>query len=280
MPGRNEHPPIPPTSSRDKPLFRDASDRFRAGATFDDDLGSSADGASGYHRVRPGYPAEVIAALTQLAHASSVRTVCDIGAGTGKLTASLADAYPNAEVLAVEPSAAMRAALQITCPEACVLGGTAESTGLESHSVDVAACAQTWHWVDTDAATAELSRVLAPGGVAALVWNTLDVSIPWVHRLSRIMHAGDILRPGFYPTVGKQMELTSEVRVSWEQTLRLEDIVLLARTRSYWLRSKEATRAKVEDNLRWYLGEHLGFGYDEGIALPYRCDAFCYRTAE
>ena len=67
MPGVNEHPPIPPTSARDTPTFRDAADRHRAGATFDNDLQESADGATGYHRVRPGYPPTVIEALTRLA---------------------------------------------------------------------------------------------------------------------------------------------------------------------------------------------------------------------
>ena len=117
-------------------------------------------------------------------------------------------------------------------PAAECLEGTAERTGLEPNSVDVATCAQTWHWVDPTAAGKELTRVLRADGVAMLVWNTLDVSVPWVHRLSRIMHAGDVLRPGFYPEVGPELELVDEVRLAWEQTLTIEDIVLLARTLS------------------------------------------------
>ncbi|WP_049172096.1 class I SAM-dependent methyltransferase [Corynebacterium sp. 239_CJEI] len=277
MLGVNEHPPIPPTSARDTPTFRDAADRHRAGATFDNDLQESADGATGYHRVRPGYPPTVIEALTRLAPHPQV--VADIGAGTGKLTASLADVYRDATLLALDPSTAMRQALMHNVPAAECLEGTAERTGLESNSVDVATCAQTWHWVDPTAASKELTRVLRADSVAMLVWNTLDVSVPWVHRLSRIMHAGDVLRPGFYPEVGPELELVDEVRLAWEQTLTIEDIVLLARTRSYWLRSKPATRAKVEANLHWYLHEHLGHTYEEGIALPYRCDAFYFRAA-
>nr|WP_120491385.1 class I SAM-dependent methyltransferase [Corynebacterium lactis] len=280
MPGTHEHPPVPPTSGRATPQFRDAAQRARAGATFDSDLSASADGATGYHRVRPGYPSQVIDSLRRFLPAGTSPTaIADIGAGTGKLTAPLADAFPGAAVTAVEPSEEMRRALALNCPGAEITGGTAEATGLKTASVDVAACAQTWHWVDTEAATAEFARILAPGGIALLVWNTLDVSVPWVHRLSRIMHAGDILRPGFYPAVGKQLGLAGELRCAWEQTLTIDDIVLLARTRSYWLRSKESVRQKVEANLHWYLAEHLGHGYDEGIALPYRCDAFYYRAA-
>ena len=50
-------------------------------------------------------------------------------------------------------------------------------------------------------------RVLAPNGVLALVWNQLDVTIPWVHRLARIMHAGNVLREGFRPATGEGVEL-------------------------------------------------------------------------
>lgn len=276
VPGDNEHPPIPPTSTRNAPTFRSAAARHRAGATFDDELSTSQDGASGYHRVRPGYPDEVIARLSQLVPTPQV--VADIGAGTGKLTAALADVYPTATLIALDPSAAMRRALCFNIPTARVTDGAAESTGLDNASIEVAACAQTWHWVDSAQATAEISRILAPGGIAMLVWNTLDVSVPWVHRLTRIMHAGDILRPGFYPDVGPELEFVDEVRLTWQQPLSLEDVVLLARTRSYWLRSAPQTRAKVESNLRWYLHEHLGYSYDEDIALPYRCDAFYFRT--
>lgn len=277
VPGVNEHPPIPPTSARDTPTFRTHADRHRAGATFDDELQESLDGTTGYHRVRPGYPPEVSATLTHMAPTPQV--VADIGAGTGKLTAALDDVYRDATILALDPSAAMRQALSHNLPDIQCTDGTAEHTGLATGSVNVATCAQTWHWVDTAAASKEFARILSDDGVAMLVWNNLDVSVPWVHRLSRIMHAGDVLRPGFYPEVGPELTLVDEVRTTWEQTLTLEDIVLLARTRSYWLRSKPATREKVEANLHWYLHEHLGFTYEEGIALPYRCDAFYLRAS-
>ena len=50
--------------------------------------------------------------------------------------------------------------------------------------------------------------------------------------------------------------------------------VMLARTRSYWLRSSPATREKVEANLRWYLHDHLGFAPGDLVSLPYRSDSF------
>src|SRR5699024_1966265 len=111
-------------------------------------------------------------------------------------------------------------------------------------------------------------RVLRPGGVAVLVWNTLDVRVPWVHRLTRIMHAGDVQKPGFVPDVAPPLRIDRELRLEWEQRLTPEQIILLARTRSYWLRAKDATREKVEANLGWYLYDHLGFAPGEKVGFP------------
>jgi len=43
----------------------------------------------------------------------------------------------------------------------------------------------------------------------------------------------------------------------------------LTKSRSYYLRAGEATRAKVLANLDWYLHEHLGYTPDQEIELPY-----------
>ncbi len=263
MPGPDEHPPVPPTSRAAMPSFRDRLHRA-AGAGAFGHLLSDGDAAR-YDDVRPGYPPEVVA----LARG---RDVLDVGAGTGKLTAALAAA--GHRVTAVEPGAEMLATLGRACPGVARVRGTAEATGLAGGSFDTITCAQTWHWVDVPAASAEFARLLRPGGRVVLTWNTLDVRVPWVHRLTRIMHAGDVQKPGFVPDVAPPLRITGELRLEWEQRLTPGQIVLLARTRSYWLRSKPATREKVEANLRWYLHDHLGFAPGDEVALPYRSDSF------
>lgn len=264
-------PYVPPTSKRDNPTFRDAGARREAGDTFGEQLGSSSDGADGYHSVRPGYPVEVMELIRK--YVSPPGPVADIGAGTGKLTRALLD--DGYRVTAVDPSAAMLDVLSSTCPEAEAVLGTAESLPMfEDKSLALITCAQTWHWVDTEKATAEFRRVLADGGVALLTWNTLDVRVPWIHRLTRIMHAGDVQKPGFMPDFGAELSLIDEYRTTWNQRLTPEQIILLARTRSYWLKAKPPTREKVEANLRWYLYEHLGFEPGAPVALTYRSDSF------
>jgi len=96
-------------------------------------------------------------------------TVLDLGAGTGKLTRVLARRY--ARVLAVEPLDGMRTILERVVPEAEAFAGGAESIPLPAASVDAVFAGQAFHWFATDAAVAEIARVLRPGGVFADVFN-------------------------------------------------------------------------------------------------------------
>src|SRR5690625_7941962 len=68
---------------------------------------------------------------------------------------------------------------------------SAEDTGLPSDAADIVTAAQAWHWFDLEPATAEAHRLLRPGGVLALLWNTLDAQLPWGHPYARIRHAGE-----------------------------------------------------------------------------------------
>ena len=126
--------------------------------------------AEAYAAARPSYPA----AAVRVAVPADARRVLDLGAGTGKLTSVLLDL--GHEVVAVEPDDAMRALVD---PRAEVLAGTAESVPLEDGSVDAVVVGQAWHWFDADRATAEVQRVLRPGGALGLLWNLLDDSDGW-----------------------------------------------------------------------------------------------------
>ena len=228
------------------------------------ELGQSfQDGGEHYQRVRPGYPGESADWLIP----AGARSAVDVGAGTGKFTALLLER--GLTVSAVDPSTDMLEQLRAHYPEVSATQGTAEATGLPDSSFDVASVAQAWHWCDPLLASAELARVLRPGGTLGLIWNQLDTSIPWVHRLSRIMHAGDVYKPGFRPVVGPGFEGLESHLTRWEDSLSTADIMELTKSRSYYLRAGEAIRAKVLANLDWYLHEHLGHAAGEDITLPY-----------
>ena len=82
----------------------------------------------------------------------------DIGAGTGKLTATLVGL--GAEVTAVEPDPQMLAELRRAMPEVRSVPGSAEEMPLPDVSVDAVLAGQAMHWFDLDRAMPEIARVL------------------------------------------------------------------------------------------------------------------------
>lgn len=214
-----------------------------------------------YDEVRPRYPA---AAVNLLATSWLDLDVCDLGAGTGILSGGLMERGAN--VIAVDPDEAA-----LANNPARSLIGSAEQTGLPEASVDVVTVAQAWHWFDETTAAAEIARILRPGGHLVILINQLDVRVDWVLRLSRIMHAGDVYRPGYCPRPAG-FDLLDHELVEFTTPLTIDGIVGLARTRSYWLRSNQTTRDRVEANLREYFSlEHPVSGT---LELPYMCLAY------
>lgn len=240
------------------------------GPVFDDQrrqelAGAFQKGGDHYERVRPGYPVESLDWLTQ--GREKIVDAVDVGAGTGKYTQLLV--HRGWKVSAIDPSADMLAQLQAKFPSVTTYLGTAETAALRDESFDLAVVAQAWHWFDPDAASVQMARILRPGGILGLIWNQLDVSVPWVHRLSRIMHAGDVHKADFRPTIGPQFSTPEALLTRWEQILTPEDLIELSKSRSYYLRADEPQRAKVRSNLAWYLFEHLAYTPGQRIALPY-----------
>ena len=228
-----------------------------------------------YDSVRPAYPDEAVAALVEAARRargadasgqSGPLRAADIGAGTGKMSELLARSGLLVE--AVEPSEAMRA--QASSIEGVTWhDGVAEQTGLPNDLYDIVVFAQSWHWVDSERAGLEAARMLRPGGALGIVWNQMDVSIPWVHRLTRIMRSGDVHRPDKPPTPGGGFAPMTLTQVAWEDRMTPEQILTLGTTRSSYIRSSEAGRARMQVNLRWYLYEHLGYAPGEQVTIHY-----------
>ena len=137
--------------------------------------------AAGYAAHRPDYPADAVAFLV----GASPRRVLDLGAGTGLLTGVLLTA--GHEVVAVDPAGEMLAELRARYPQVTAHVGDAEAVPLPDGSVDAVVAGQAAHWFDPEPAAAQLRRVLRPGGVVGLVWNTRDEEVPWVAALGRVL---------------------------------------------------------------------------------------------
>lgn len=155
----------------------EAAERLRHGSSF-------GDAAAAYAEHRPDYAeAAVRWALEPVRDLRPVR-VADVGAGTGKLTATLARL--GADVTAVEPDPQMLAELRRAMPGVRSVPGSAEELPLPDASVDAVLAGQAMHWFDLDRAMPEIARVLTPGGVFAGLWNVDDDRAGWVAELAEI----------------------------------------------------------------------------------------------
>ncbi|QCU78518.1 SAM-dependent methyltransferase [Citricoccus sp. SGAir0253] len=243
----------------------DAAARAHLGGAF---RRSGAD----YDAIRPSYPAGVVDFLLP----AGARAAVDLGAGTGLFTALLAGR--GLAVTAVDPSGAMLEVLHEALPAVRTVRAPGERTGLPEGVADLVTAAQAWHWIDPVAGTAEAARLLGGTRVAepvlGIVSNQLDTSVPWVHRLSRIMHAGDVHPPRRPPAVGEPFAAPEGRWWHWTQPITPEGLHGLMATRSYHLRAGEAVRERMRANLDWYLLEHLGHAPGEVLALPYVTSAW------
>jgi SAM-dependent methyltransferase len=152
----------------------------------DDRLRSGSFGAvaAAYAEHRPGYAEDAVRWALEPVSGHQPLRVLDLAAGTGKLTAALADL--STKVSAVEPDPAMLAELQRRLPEVPALAGRAEEIPLPDGSVDAVLAGQAMHWFDLDRAVPEIARVLVPGGVLAGLWNVDDDLVDWVAALGQI----------------------------------------------------------------------------------------------
>lgn len=144
-----------------------------------------------YQRGRPGYPDDAVSYLVSELGIAPGRDVVELGAGTGKFTELIA--LSGAGVVAIEPVAAMREALELNCATVTVLDGTAERVPVEDASADAVVVAQAFHWFDGDRALPEIHRVLRADGRLGMIWNARDEASDWSETLTAIFDrlAGD-----------------------------------------------------------------------------------------
>lgn len=131
------------------------------------------DRVADYVRYRPDYPVALVDWLHREHGVDTSWDVADVGAGTGISAKLFLDA--GHRVTAVEPNAPMREAAEQWLgdnPRFRAVDGRADATGLPDASVALIVVAQAFHWFDETATRREFARILRPGGLAAIVWNT------------------------------------------------------------------------------------------------------------
>jgi SAM-dependent methyltransferase len=224
--------------------------------------------AAGYAAHRPDYPAEAVAFLV----GERRRRVLDLGAGTGLLTGVLLAA--GHEVVAVDPAEPMLAELAARYPQVTTHVGEAEAVPLPDGSV---VAGQAAHWFDPEPAAVELRRVLRPGGIVGLVWNTRDEEVPWVAALGRALadearghEADQAVVDAFTRALGARVE---HHRSGVVQRLTPEQVVAGIATRSYVATMDDARRDAFLGEVRAVLDTHPDTLGRDVLELPYRTDA-------
>lgn len=227
-----------------------------------------------YERMRPGYPVEAVSWLLP----DAARDVLDCGVGTGKLTDAVV--ATGRSVVAADPDAGMLAVLTAKHPEVPTVVATAEALPFPDASFDAVVFGQSWHWVDPVRGSAEVARVLRPGGALGLFWNLRDAREPWVAELGDVTghrSADELMMAAGGPVVTAPLVLDDVRRFDWTASLEVQDLIDLIATHGFALEASEVRRRRMLDDVR-ALGERVA-GPDGRLALPYRLYAFRYRLA-
>jgi ubiquinone/menaquinone biosynthesis C-methylase UbiE len=223
--------------------------------------------AAEYAALRPGYPDEAVRFLL----GDAPRRVLDLGAGTGLLTERLV-AHGH-EVVAVDPSEEMLAQLSARLPDVVVRVGQAEQIPLPDGEVDAVVAGQAAHWFDPAGSAPELRRVLRPGGVVGLIWNSRDERVPWVAALDELLadearghEADQTVVDRFAQALPAREEFLESGIV---QTIAPEQVVAGIGTRSYVATMSPAARASFLGRIHDLLATHPDTRGRELVELPY-----------
>lgn len=250
--------------------------------------------ADAYDRARPSYPPAAVGWLTEHLGIGLGRRVVDLAAGTGKLTALIAPA--GADLVAVEPVAAMRRRLHDRLPEVPLLGGVAESLPFAAGSVDAAVVAQAFHWFDAGRALEELARVIRVGGRLGLIWNARDRSVGWVDQVWSVMdgverHApwrdhGDRMGRPTSAAAGSAYRWTEKYLAQgggnwapWVEATFFHvhvcshaDVIDRVRSVSHVAVLPPDSQRAVLDEIRAILREHPETSHSATVGIPYQVD--------
>ncbi|MGY1837261.1 class I SAM-dependent methyltransferase [Blastococcus sp. SYSU DS0510] len=228
--------------------------------------------AGSYAALRPTYPADAVEFLV----GRRPLEVLDLGAGTGLLTEVVLGLGHRAR--AVDPSPEMLAELRSRRPGIETAVGTAEAIPVEDASVDAVVAGQAAHWFDPGPAARELRRVLRPGGVLGLVWNTRDERVPWVAALGEVVsdearghEADQRVVDRFAAELGADVEVVESAVV---QRVTPEDVVGGVATRSYVAVMDDARREEFLFAVRALLAGHPDTRGRTELELPYRTHAY------
>jgi SAM-dependent methyltransferase len=252
--------------------------------------GSFGAAAAQYERYRQGPPTAAVDWVLP----APVRTVVDLGAGTGALTRLLVGRAD--EVVAVEPDDRMRAVLIESVPGVRAVAGRGESIPLPEASVDAVLASSSWHWMDTVPTLLEVGRVLVPGGTLAAMWSGPDPDTGLIAQARELLAGGgspDIdsdseSRAELSASLGNQNALDQvlaippgvpfdqpeQTVITWDVALNADELIGLLGTFSWVILMEDEARDRLFDTARRVLRDALGVSGDVTVDIGYRAEVY------
>jgi SAM-dependent methyltransferase len=252
-----------------------------------------------YERYRPGPPVQAVEWVLP----QPVRTVVDLGAGTGALTRLLVGRAD--EVVAVEPDDRMRAVLAEAVPGARAVAGRGEAIPLPDGSVDAVLASSSWHWMDTVPTLEEIARVLVPGGTVSAMWSGPDPDSGLVAQAQALLSGGDDANAsGMGIDEQSQAELSAAMSdqnnliqaleippglpfdqpehkvITWNVALNADELIGLLGTFSWVILMEDEARQRLFETARRVLGDALGVSGDVTVDVGYRAEVFKARRTD
>jgi SAM-dependent methyltransferase len=127
-----------------------------------------------YDRARPTYPDAAVDAVIHFGALAPPMRILEVGAGTGKATALLADR--GLGVLALEPSPDMARVARANCaryPEVEIIE-TEFEPWVPPERLPACVSVQAWHWIAPEVRYQKAHQALLAGGTLAAIWMLPD----------------------------------------------------------------------------------------------------------
>lgn len=158
--------------------------------------------------LRAGLPGHVAVAVGEAvaAHAPGCGTVLEVGAGTGQLGVEICRRVDH--YIALDESSEMLARLRRRLGDAGLPGHIVQGDArtpwpVRAGTLRVVFGSRFWHWLDPDAAIAQVRRLLHPGGCALLVGRVARDPLSHKEQVrSRLL--GELGRRGLVPPAGER----------------------------------------------------------------------------
>jgi ubiquinone/menaquinone biosynthesis C-methylase UbiE len=132
-----------------------------------------------YDSFRPRPPAEIPEIILSIVGKTHVKTIVDLGSGTG-LSTLIWKGFSD-KIIGIEPNDDMRSQAEKNNSANGIryIPSDSYATGLDSASAEIITCSQSFHWMDPVPALAECARILKPGGIFAVYDNDWPPTVDW-----------------------------------------------------------------------------------------------------